>query len=163
MAPNTGYRRAKNGEPRAYLESVLSASEQPKYCIRWPYALNGNRAAIRFNGKAALVSRIVCERVNGPPPSPYHEAAHSCGNGHEACINPDHLRWATSTENHADMLEHGTRQRGETHHASILTEVDVIQIRDIRGWMHKDIALLYGLTRKHVTKIVGRHIWKHVI
>jgi hypothetical protein len=27
------------------------------------------------DGRLQLVSRIVCERVNGPPPTPRHEAA----------------------------------------------------------------------------------------
>lgn len=54
------------------------------------------------------MSRVVCERVNGPAPTEKHETAHGCGNSW--CVNKRHLRWATHIENEADKLIHGTRK-----------------------------------------------------
>lgn len=68
-------------------------------------------AQINLGGRSVIVARMVCEEVNGPPPTPAHQAAHSCGKGHLGCITPQHLRWATQVENEADKLIHGTHNR----------------------------------------------------
>ena len=81
-------------------------------CLEWPYTQNGvGYGQIRKGHKKLLVSRIVCEAVNGPPPTPQHEVAHNCGRGHLGCCNPQHLRWATRAENQADRRIHGTMYR----------------------------------------------------
>lgn len=54
---------------------------------------------------AQWLERHMCKLKNGDPPTPDHEAAHSCGNGKHGCINPNHLRWATDAENMADTVD----------------------------------------------------------
>lgn len=68
----------------------------PRVCLR---------VFLRFNGT------YMCELVHGAPPTPDHEAAHSCGKGHEGCIHPKHLSWATHSENQLDRREHGTNKK----------------------------------------------------
>src|SRR5579859_4466599 len=49
-----------------------------------------------FTGDRAIVNvaRVVCEAYHGPPPTPQHEAGHTCPDGENArCINPRHLAW----------------------------------------------------------------------
>jgi hypothetical protein len=60
------------------------------------------------SGHFERATRVMCKLAHGPAPTPKHHAAHSCGKGHEACINPKHLRWATPRENAADAKLHGT-------------------------------------------------------
>lgn len=50
----------------------------------------------------------MCQKAHGDPPSPKHDAAHSCGRGHEGCVNPNHLSWKTKKQNQADRITHGT-------------------------------------------------------
>ncbi len=52
----------------------------------------------------------MCILAHGEPPTPKHQTAHSCGKGHEGCINPRHLSWKTNQENSLDKREHGTAQ-----------------------------------------------------
>jgi hypothetical protein len=48
----------------------------------------------------ALVARIMCEWRHGAPPSPLHEAGHTCPTGeNHRCVNPFHLEWMTRVEN----------------------------------------------------------------
>lgn len=61
--------------------------------------------------KVVLVSRLVCEWYNGPPPTPEHEAGHTCPLGERClCINPHHLTWQTREENE------NYKRRGTTNH-----------------------------------------------
>jgi hypothetical protein len=50
-------------------------------------------------GKSIPICRFVCTLAHGEPPTPTHQAAHECGNGHHNCINPKHLKWRTPLEN----------------------------------------------------------------
>lgn len=124
-------------------------------CITWPYARDKlGRGFGSHRGKTTIASRAVCIEAHGEPPSPSHEAAHSCGNGHLGCVNPHHLRWATRTENEADKIAHGTRLRGEKMKNHILTDADCEAIRALRGSMsQKAIATIYGVSQQHISAV----------
>jgi hypothetical protein len=100
-----------DGEADAYFRDVVMAYEGDD-CIRWPF--QNTRPMLRRNGKHSFVSRLVCIEHRGPPPSPVHQAAHSCKNG-DFCITKAHLSWKTPKENSADKNIHGTMARGERH------------------------------------------------
>lgn len=133
-------------------------------CLSWPYSRNrAGYGRMTVNGRSASVCRAVCEAMYGPPPTPNHEAAHSCGKGHEGCVNPRHLRWATSAENKADQVFHGTAPFGEQNPAARLSDADVFRIRGLRGKMSRpQIAALFGITPHHVTAIQVRRAWAHL-
>lgn len=103
---------AKAGEPQEYLRDVV-LPYNGEDCLTWPFGRSSGYGKIHLTGGQYLVSRVVCETVNGPPPTARHEAAHSCGKGHEGCVNPRHLSWKTPAENWADKYAHGTDNRGE--------------------------------------------------
>jgi hypothetical protein len=105
---------------------------------------------ISFRGKTTVVSRVICERVHGPPPQGKTDAAHWCGN--RACVNPRHLRWATRKENLADELIHGTRN-------AKLTEADVLAIRRQPERTGPDLAAEFGITRQAVHQVRTHQIW----
>lgn len=129
-------------------------------CVPWPFArFPDGRAHMR----AGKPTRIMCELIHGAAPSPRHEAAHSCGNGHLACVNPRHLRWATADENAADKEGHGTVVRGQRHHAAKLNEADVIVIRNLAGTVPQSrLANNYGVRTSCISKIVNRQAWGHI-
>ena len=134
-------------------------------CLTWPFQRlqDSGMAAVKYKGKQSVASRIMCELAHGKPPTEKHEAAHSCGKGHEGCVNPKHLRWATHAENLADQLIHGTRVRGEKHYAAKVTDAAVREIRSLaQSIPRRDIADRFGLQAGHVSKIVSHRAWRHV-
>src|SRR5690606_10732407 len=112
---------------------------------------NSGYGQVFFDGKMHIASRYVCAQVHGEPPTPKHEAAHSCGNGSLGCITPSHLSWKTSAENTADQVLHGTLPRGERNGQSKLTDDDVRQILALKGRKsHRDIADSFGISTSNV-------------
>lgn len=107
-----GTGKAMRGDPALFLTSVAAAYDGDD-CLPWPYSRNENGYGTLYapKGETTVASRAVCELVHGPAPSDTHMAAHSCGKGHEGCVNPKHLRWATPLENSADKVIHGTASR----------------------------------------------------
>jgi hypothetical protein len=67
-------------------------------CVRWPFG--GNRVT--------YPSIRMLTQAKGPKPLGKAYAAHSCGNAHKLCVNPNHLYWATPQENSHDRHLHGT-------------------------------------------------------
>lgn len=85
-------------------------------CLIWPFARTARGyGTIRVKGSETTASRQMTILAHGDPPSPTHQAAHRCGNGHLGCVNPKHLRWLTCSENNLEKHEHGTMQVGPTH------------------------------------------------
>jgi hypothetical protein len=141
------------GEPLQYFrESVLTYDGDA--CLSWPYAKSDGRGVIRLNKRNHYVHRLVCEHAYGPPPSPEHEAAHSCGNGHNGCVAQKHLRWATHQENMSDRVIHGTSNRGSRSPVAKLTEENVRAIRALKGKMtQKEIGAMFGVTQGAISYI----------
>lgn len=117
-----------------------------------PYALppfakfKNGYAELCIAGQTLRVSRLVCERVHGPSPSPDHQAAHSCGKGHLACVTKRHLSWKTRSENMADKVLHGTSKRGENCNFTKLSEASVLEIRALRKSVpQSEIAARFGI------------------
>jgi hypothetical protein len=143
---------------RFVAEAIAHAGDQ---CLVWPFARSpAGYGIVRFNGRNHVVSRLVCAAVNGSPPSPKHEAAHSCGNGSGGCVNPHHLRWATSAENGQDMVADGTSTRGELNARSKITEEDARKIIALRGVEYqKETALRFGIGVPQVSAIQNGKSW----
>lgn len=133
-------------------------------CLEWPFAHGEDgygRVRVARTGSTMTASRFMCVLAHGDSPSPKHEAAHSCGLGHQGCVNPKHLYWATSKENHADKIIHETTNRGERYGLAKLTESDVIKIRQMAAKRipQKEIAALFGIDQSHVSDIHRRERW----
>lgn len=148
------------GAALAFLEDALVSETDD--CIPWPFSRTTQGSGrIYICGKFHVAARVVCRRVHGAPPTPEHETAHNCGKGHEGCVNPRHLRWATRVENQADRLIHDTHSRGERHGASKLSESDVLDIRKRvgAGETKASLAREYELHPTTVGQIVSRKRW----
>lgn len=152
--------RTPNGEPeRYYLEEVITYEGDD--CLLWPYARNNyGYGHMWFEGRDSVISRLVCEEANGPPPSPKHEAAHSCGQGSAGCVTKGHVRWAIHIDNEADKRLHGTTNRGENNGCAKLSQDDVETIRALEGKQTQQaIADAYGLQQAHVSNIQRGKRW----
>jgi hypothetical protein len=132
-------------------------------CLIWPFSRNANGYGILAKKMGSgIATRVICERAYGPPPTPDHEAAHTCGNGQNGCANPRHLTWKNHTENMADTLVHGTHNRGRRNGMNILNEDQVRRIREIyrtSPFTCKEIAPMFGVTAQTVSDIVARRRW----
>lgn len=149
-----------DGAPKAFLNDVaLNYSDDE--CLIWPFALAGTGyPTIHIKGRMKRVHRLVCQHFYGDPPTDKHEAAHGCGNAR--CVNHRHLRWATTVENHADKIGHGTLQRGERNGKSTLTVDQVSEIKKLlAAGMHidREIASISGATRRQVNTIKLGRCW----
>jgi hypothetical protein len=136
------------GEPmRYFLNEVLSYEGDE--CLIWPYARNGaGYGHMLLDGTTQLISRLVCAEIYGSAPTPKHEAAHSCGKGHEGCVAKRHLSWKTPVANAADRVAHGTNYRVE------LTSAQIIEIRALRGVLSQGkIGAKFGLHQTTIGRI----------
>lgn len=143
---------------RFFREVVLSHDGEG--CVPWPYVKNDKGyGQLWRDGSMKRVHRLVCKEVNGPPPTPQHEAAHLCGNS--GCCAPRHLVWKTPSENATDKLIHGTHSRGERHGSAKLNREQVLEIRALRGIESlRSIARRFGVSRSAVSEILAGRRWK---
>jgi hypothetical protein len=149
----------RRGEAIAFYQNIVLSYEGDE-CLIWPFTKSRQGYGWVFiNGRGREVHRAACEEIHGPPPTPLHEAAHSCGNGHLACCALKHLRWATQIENQRDKFLHGTVARGEKQGSSKLTESDVRKIRQLRGLSRAKIAELFGVHPVTIIRIQNRTRW----
>lgn len=147
--------RVVPGEPESYYFDVVLSYEGDE-CLPWPFAKRCGYGVL--NGQS--VTRRICTDANGPPPTPRHHAAHSCGNGHKGCCAKRHLSWKTPKENQEDRLIHGTHDRGERSANAKLTENDVREIRALISFLtQKEIAERYGVAPSRISRIKRRKNW----
>lgn len=171
--PKHYWRWRKHGDPLVKAHAGLDAQKyfrevvlpyEGNDCLMWPFKRRTDgRCQIMHEGKKKIVSRLVCEIVNGGPPTPRHEAAHSCGNGHLGCVTKGHLSWKTHAENMADMVKHAASAVGERHGSSKLTAKEVREIRAMTGMLsQRALAARYAVSSSVICEIQNRRAWRHV-
>lgn len=150
----------RRGAPMRFIREVAKHHDGEE-CLIWPFSrLANGYGAINRGGRVHHASRIVCEETHGPPPSPAHHAAHSCGRGHEACVSGAHISWKTPIQNNADKIGHGTVSRGARNGHAKLSEQDVHEIRALRGTLKQsEIAKIFGVSSAYVSEIQTRRKW----
>lgn len=151
------------GAPMAFLNEALSHHSSDD-CLLWPFSKDSKGyGQVWFNGALHGAHRVVCIKASGEPPTSEHQAAHSCGNGHLGCINPNHLRWDTRSGNLADRSAHGTLPFGQAHSSAKLTDEDIRSIKVLaKTEMQKDIAELFSVSRPTVSAILSGKRWAHI-
>jgi len=153
--------RAATGELLAWIKA--NADHSADECLKWPFRSTNQQGygVASYEGSTHNASNVMCRIAHGEPPTPLHEAAHSCGKGHEGCVSPRHLRWATRSENHADKHIHGTMPVGEKSSSAKLTAEQVISIRD-GNESATIVAEKYSIGYAYVFQIRARGCWKHL-
>lgn len=124
----------KKGKGVAYAWIVERVGYTGDDCLKWPFANAEGRGMLVHLGKKWRSARLMCTLAHGEPPTPEHEAAHECGNGHLGCMNPTHLSWKTRKENRNDCVRHGTNVRSSGNgSAGKLTFLQAQTIRSLKG------------------------------
>ena len=126
-------------------------------CLPWPYSKHeSGYGQATYMGKKITANRLMCMLAHGNPPTSEHQASHSCGKGHEGCVNPKHLRWATPLENSREKKIHGTQCSGPDCWNYKLTDSDVLEIRQVLAQEESsptELAEKYGVHRSHIYNI----------
>lgn len=136
----------------AYLKPTTEATGYKTVCL----SSGGKVVKHRLN---VLILSTFC----GPAPFPGAHAAHNDGDkGNNTLAN---LRWASPTENQADVERHNRRCRGADVHNAVLSEDDVRRIRKrlTAGERNRPLAEDYGVSVSTIHLIRHNRIWRHVI
>lgn len=117
-------------------------------CLFWPFGRDdkGYGQVTAFD-RVRKAHRVMCELAHGIPPTPKHQASHTCGKGHLGCVNPKHLEWKTNSENQLDRRKHGTHL-GSIGSRTRLTPDQITEIRSLKGVLSKvKLAEKFGVKR----------------
>lgn len=103
--------------------------------------------------------RVAWMYSKGPIPKGM-DVLHKCDN--PPCCNPKHLFLGTNTENQMDKYLKGRQCKGETIGNSKLTQRQVDQIRDLymEGYLQREIAVMFGVQRPHISRLINHVRWK---
>lgn len=90
---------------------------------------------------------------------------HKCDN--PSCVNPTHLFFGTPKDNMQDMITKNRQNHafGEDQGLSKLTEVEVIQIRNLYssgGYYQRELADMFNVSRQHISALCKKECWKHI-
>ena len=156
MAGKKGMRSPRRGTGKAYAWLREHVNHVGQNCLKWPFTFNKftGYATFGLNGKITYAHRWMCEQKNGPPPSPKSEAAHTCGNAHMQCINPNHLEWKTRKGNAQDRVKHGNHRDHLGMRHFRLTPAQVEEIRSLKGIESQyKMAERFGVSRCTISSI----------
>lgn len=132
------------------------------FCLIWPFCRDKHgRGILGWNGRNYWAHRLVCELAHGKPPTDEHTAAHTCGKGHDGCVNPHHLAWKTQAENLADCRQHGTLIRHRGGNVRRLLPEQAKAIRDARGFQTQgQLAVKFGVSEGTISDIWHGRIYR---
>lgn len=125
--------RPGEGKAIKFLRSLVGY--QGDECVPWPMFRDPGtgRGRMGYMGKGAWSHRVMCELAHGPAPADKPQVAHSCGKGHDSCVNHRHLSWSNQSDNHKDRRRHGTARTNAYGSRSRLTLEQIEQIRALKG------------------------------
>lgn len=151
----------KHGQAMRWIES--HAAHSGDACLLWPFTRGKHGyGTMRHPDRpgTAIASRFMCIAAHGEPPTPEHYACHDCFKGHEGCVNPRHLRWDTNAGNQMDRVVNGNSNRGSRHGMSILTELQVLEIRRLATTISRaEIAERFEVSASAIHLIMQKRNW----
>lgn len=131
---------------------------------------NRNYLTVRLyiNKKRTQIAlhRLVGIAFLGDAPDGKTDINHIDGNKHNNDIS--NLEWTNDSDNGKHAYSLGLKNRikhqGENSSSSVLTEKDILEIRQARldKVPYKVLALKYKVTMGHIANIVSRRVWKHI-
>lgn len=144
------------GRGKTFLWIVERVGYDGDDCLIWPFNRVRGYGTLAINGVDWRAPRLMCTLAHGEAPTSGHEAAHSCGRGHEGCMTPNHLSWKTRAENQRDRRAHGTTAgvwRKTTRRK--LTPAQVEEIRKIgRSKTYDELAAMFGVSPSRVREVL---------
>jgi hypothetical protein len=162
----------KHVKRNVYYDRFLTAQERFEMgwqedkngCWIWKQSHCGNEThkygGWSMNGKFIRAHRASWILFRGPIPDGLC-VLHNCDV--PSCVNPDHLRLGTLSDNRRDAVIRGRANfpLGERHGCSKLAEADVVAIRASTGTC-KAVGKRYGISATQVCDIKRRKSWSHV-
>lgn len=169
----------KHGDPLHY---AWSRSPEDRFwafvnktdsCWLWTGASNPQGYGLfSLNGKLITAASFSYFLAQNEWPKP--ECLHDCDN--PPCVRPDHLHAGTRQQNMIERFERrpGNIPRGESSGAAVLTEQDVLSIRERwtqlpRGFISNGgtgsitaLAKAFNCSRAAIDAIVKRRTWRHL-
>lgn len=137
-------------------------------CWEWMRARNNaGYGTLTVRGRRAYAHRLAYQ-LAGNTLGPDDHVLHACDN--PACINPDHLRAGTRSDNMQDAFRRGRLRTprvakfGSTNPAAKLDEATVRSIRRLlnQHWTQREIAERHGISQSQVSNIARDRQWRSV-
>jgi len=159
--PGIVMQRAQKGEPLAWL--LRHVDSQGDECLSWPFGKfsTGYGLLNLPDGGAIVASRQMCIERHGKPLDSKMQAAHSCGKGHEGCVNPRHLSWKTRKENESDKDIHGTKNHGSRNGRAKIDEATAKAIK-YSPISHVAAAAKFGVSLPTIYDIRTGRSWSYL-
>lgn len=90
------------------------------------------------------------------PIEPEFYVCHTCDN--RLCVNPAHLWKGTAKQNSEDMCKKGRQRKGETHPNCVISDADVIVMREERakGRLLRELAERFNTDLSNVGLICNK-------
>jgi len=122
-----------------------------------------SQVAIGKRGARGNVRRhvLVCETFHGPRPL---NAVVRHKNGKPGDDREDNLEWGTQEENLQDAVRHGTTTKGSKNARAILTEEQVVEIKQrLRaGEGTSSLADWFYMSKQAICDIRAGRTWSHI-
>jgi hypothetical protein len=134
-----------------------------------------NTGITRHNKYVRQLATHIALAIGGKAkPSPSHVAMHLCDN--PLCVNPQHLKWGTMSENSRDMISKGrgpwqVRKAREMDEAAATLQLlprnaklTIEQVRHIRSSEKTPVALAkeLGVSRECIVDVLTGKTWRQV-
>lgn len=143
-------------------------------CWEWTGVLNGGYGHLSIHGKRILAHRFSLQQHLKREIPASLEVRHMCNN--PRCINPEHLKEGTHSENMNDMVLSNRQARGKTLSDKLIgiphpktagskngrakiSEQDAIHIRNSNE-SHASLSRQYGISNTQVKRIKNNESWK---
>jgi len=115
--------------------------------------------ALTVKRKKILLHRFIYQIHNGPI-SDDLVVRHTCDN--RQCINPNHLKKGTTSDNVMDRVKRNRSAAGKRHGRSKLRPCDIKRIRALKTISNTELAKRYGVDRRVIYQIKKGLTWKTV-
>lgn len=153
---NVNQKTITSGDARRFWSKVKKAG--PDECWIWQaYTDQDGYGRFSLKGKKHRAHRVAV-RIDGRQPDG-KVVRHTCDN--PSCVNPDHLRVGTQTDNIRDRDRKGRQARGRRNGHAKLRPEDIRQIRKSNR-PSRVLAKIYGVSPSHIRMIKTYQCWTHL-
>ena len=128
-------------------------------CRNWTAARDRNGyGQLNIDGLMKKAHRLIYEVAHGPIPEGM-SVCHKCDNA--SCVELSHLFLGTQADNVRDAQQKCRMARGSAHHATVLTEEQVREIKDSDD-LGVNLARRYKVKPSVISLIKTGKRWSHI-